>query len=87
MWKNNLVDSFMHLSLHPRLRNQKHDSVAQLVEHYTFNVGVLGSNPSGITVIKFFFLIALGFVSRFTGASLLRSSPSGITQFDQSLYL
>ena len=26
------------------------DSVAQLVEHYTFNVGVLGSNPSGITV-------------------------------------
>ena len=26
------------------------DSVAQPVEHYTFNVGVLGSNPSGITV-------------------------------------
>ena len=26
------------------------DSVAQLVEHYTFNVGVLGSSPSGITV-------------------------------------
>ncbi len=25
------------------------DSVAQPVEHYTFNVGVLGSNPSGIT--------------------------------------
>lgn len=25
------------------------DSVAQLVEHYTFNVGVLGSSPSGIT--------------------------------------
>ena len=25
------------------------DSVAQLVEHYTFNVVVLGSNPSGIT--------------------------------------
>ena len=24
------------------------DSVAQPVEHYTFNVGVLGSNPSGI---------------------------------------
>jgi hypothetical protein len=29
------------------------DSVAQLVEQYTFNVWVLGSNPSGIT--KFFF--------------------------------
>ncbi len=28
---------------------QNHDSVAQLVEHYTFNVRVLGSNPSGIT--------------------------------------
>ena len=25
------------------------DLVAQLVEHYTFNVGVLGSSPSGIT--------------------------------------
>lgn len=28
---------------------KRDDSVAQLVEHYTFNVGVLGSNPSGIT--------------------------------------
>lgn len=27
----------------------KGDSVAQLVEHNTFNVGVLGSSPSGIT--------------------------------------
>ena len=25
------------------------DLVAQLVEHYTFNVRVLGSNPSGVT--------------------------------------
>ena len=25
------------------------DSVAQLVEHNTFNVGALGSSPSGIT--------------------------------------
>ena len=33
-------------------RNTKeNDSVAQLVEHYTFNVVVLGSNPSGITPI------------------------------------
>ena len=29
--------------------NKRNDSVAQLVEHYTFNVVVLGSNPSGIT--------------------------------------
>ncbi len=42
------------ISLHP-LR-KKDDSVAQLVEHYTFNVVVLGSNPSGITakIIKMF---------------------------------
>jgi hypothetical protein len=32
----------------------KSDSVAQLVEHYTFNVVVLGSNPSGITSDKAF---------------------------------
>lgn len=31
------------------------DSVAQLVEHNTFNVGVLGSNPSGITKRKCIF--------------------------------
>ena len=29
--------------------NKNNDSVAQLVEQYTFNVWVLGSNPSGIT--------------------------------------
>ncbi len=28
------------------------DSVAQLVEQYTFNVWVLGSNPSRITLMK-----------------------------------
>ena len=32
-----------------RFLNGVFDPVAQLVEHYTFNVGVLGSNPSGIT--------------------------------------
>ncbi len=36
------------LSLHPQL-SKTNDSVAQLVEHNTFNVGVLGSNPSWIT--------------------------------------
>lgn len=30
---------------------KSNDSVAQPVEHYTFNVRVLGSNPSGITRI------------------------------------
>jgi hypothetical protein len=35
--------------LHHFKRERLNDSVAQLVEHNTFNVGVLGSNPSGIT--------------------------------------
>ena len=33
-------------------KNLWDDSVAQLVEQYTFNVWVLGSNPSGITGAK-----------------------------------
>ncbi len=40
------------------------DSVAQLVEQYTFNVWVLGSSPSGITKrdkMKFFILSLLLF--------------------------
>jgi three-Cys-motif partner protein len=36
-------------SLHPNLRNG--DLLAHPVEHYTFNVGVLGSNPSGIQTL------------------------------------
>ncbi len=30
------------------------DSVAQLVEHLTFNQGVLGSTPSGITLFFYY---------------------------------
>ena len=37
------------LSLHPR-SERNDDSVAQPVEHNTFNVGVLGSSPSWITI-------------------------------------
>ena len=33
---------------------KKFDLVAQLVEHNTFNVGVLGSSPSGITELVIF---------------------------------
>ena len=40
---------FKLLHLHSLLKKSGYDSVAQLVEHYTFNVVVLGSNPSGIT--------------------------------------
>ena len=34
------------------LQPQKADSVAQQVEHNTFNVGVLGSSPSRVTKNK-----------------------------------
>ena len=37
------------LYLHHFNQKRLNDSVAQLVEHNTFNVGVLGSSPSGIT--------------------------------------
>ena len=43
---------------------KKDDSVAQLVEHYTFNVVVLGSNPSGITKINLIFPVQAGFTLR-----------------------
>jgi hypothetical protein len=36
--------------LHPHSGNEITDSVAQLVEHITFNDGVLGSNPSRVTI-------------------------------------
>ena len=44
--------------------SKKDDSVAQLVEHYTFNVVVLGSNPSGITEINLIFPVKTGFTLR-----------------------
>lgn len=34
------------------LKNGENDLVAQLVEQYTFNVRVLGSSPSGVTLQK-----------------------------------
>ena len=56
----NLQRTIFSLSLQPQLRELQYDSVAQPVEHNTFNVGVLGSNPSWITKrtleIKSFFL-------------------------------
>jgi hypothetical protein len=44
IWHQGILQYFCN----PKKRD---DSVAQLVEHYTFNVGVLGSNPSGITKV------------------------------------
>jgi hypothetical protein len=55
-----LKNKIINVSLHPK----KIDSLAQLVEQYTFNVWALGSNPRGITKethfqqeMGFFFLI------------------------------
>ena len=48
---NNLCVSKKHRTFAPDFaRNRKNgDSLAQLVEHNTFNVGVLGSSPKRIT--------------------------------------
>ena len=35
------------------------DPIAQLVEHYTFNVRVLGSSPSGVTITYFALVVQL----------------------------
>ena len=46
------LDSFiLCLFLHSS-KGKKEDSVAQLVEQYTFNVWALGSSPSGITKLR-----------------------------------
>ena len=37
------------LYLHPH-SSKEYDSIAQLVEHITFNDGVLGSSPSRVTI-------------------------------------
>ena len=41
--------TFASLLREKRSKSQKGDSLAQLVEHNTFNVGVLGSSPRRIT--------------------------------------
>ena len=42
------------LYLHPHSGNEIKDLIAQLVEHNTFNVGVLGSSPSQVTKLNEF---------------------------------
>jgi hypothetical protein len=56
IFNQNLLCVFRNPTFAPQLTGTKSafakvskDSVAQLVEQYTFNVWVLGSNPSGIT--------------------------------------
>ena len=48
VFKNFWLEACDGLFLHSVLK--KVDLVAQLVEHNTFNVGALGSSPSGITL-------------------------------------
>jgi hypothetical protein len=63
------LDSFiLSLFLHSS-KGKRSDSVAQLVEQYTFNVWALGSSPSGITKLRrksglFCFKAATGACSR-----------------------
>ena len=70
---------------------KRDDSVAQLVEHYTFNVGVLGSNPSGITrkiskslktshqfVVRFLILVNFRITSLFAAFWFAAASPKSI---------
>ena len=47
--KNKSIRSRLSSLITIRKIKKANDSVAQLVEQYTFNVWVLGSNPSGIT--------------------------------------
>ena len=56
------------------------DSLAQLVEHNTFNVGVLGSSPKRVTkkVVKTFFLF---FLSRHVEADSDQQQDEGDGQY------
>ena len=67
-----------------RKQRQWIDSVAQLVEHYTFNVGVLGSNPSGITKPSNHFGLRV-FHLQFFYLSWIFSN-TGIASFQQLLF-
>ncbi len=75
----------------PKSSKNKDDSLAQLVEHITFNDGVLGSNPRGITKDnqslqknKDDSLAQL--VEHITfNDGVLGSNPRGITKDNQSL--
>lgn len=48
-WSVGSEGLFLHSLLKTGVRRKRIDLVAQLVEHNTFNVGALGSSPSGIT--------------------------------------
>ena len=73
--------------MHPL--SKKDDSIAQSVEHNTFNVGVLGSSPSRVTSFsllnKNFDSIAQSVEHNTFNVGVLGSSPSRVTFFLPSL--
>ena len=80
--------------MHPRSRKE-YDSIAQLVEHITFNDGVLGSSPSRVTkfVIKQnTFLDSIDSIAQLVehitfNDGVLGSSPSRVTKGQVFIYL
>lgn len=50
-WQNRFFIIPLHTLTHERLAIQV-DSLAQLVEHFTFNEGVSGSNPERVTTVR-----------------------------------
>ena len=73
----------MFIYLHPHSRKEN-DLVAQLVEHITFNDGVLGSSPSQVTK-KHYFLECNDLVAQLVehitfNDGVLGSSPSQVTE-------
>ena len=59
------ICTFKHffIPLHSLLRDKANgDPLAQLVEHNTFNVGVLGSSPKRITKQKGYYLYSILFL-------------------------
>ena len=63
------ICTFKHffIPLHSLLRDKANgDPLAQLVEHNTFNVGVLGSSPKRITKQKGYYLYSILFIIIYT---------------------
>jgi hypothetical protein len=80
----------MFIYLHPHSRKEN-DLVAQLVEHITFNDGVLGSSPSQVTK-KHYFLESYDLVAQLVehitfNDGVLGSSPSQVTKIKSSYML
>ena len=78
-----MKNKFKVIYLHPHSRKEN-DLVAQLVEHITFNDGVLGSSPSQVTKVNYFqecIDLVAQLVEHITfNDGVLGSSPSQVTK-------